>query len=546
MAKIEIKNLTYYYPETKYPSLSDINISIGAGELAVLVGSSGSGKSTLLRTISGLIPGFYQGKLEGYVYIDGDKLNQLSRREIAQKVALLFQEPEHQIVKTKVVNEIAFSMENIGVKPQVMRRRIAEVSSALDLVAELERNVNNLSGGTKQKVVLASVLALQPEILLLDEPISQLDPVAAQEILNIIRHLNEDLGITVVIAEHRIDSFLSWADRVIAMDKGRVLFNGSPREYAVWANSNDYGLIPSLSRLFAEAGFTNIPLNVKEARREIKPLDLKLEEGNNIKSSVAADEPILTIKEMSFKYDKANIAVNDISLKLAKGEWTSVIGHNGAGKSTLLKLISGILKPDGGQVLLNGRDIHASSSGIDFIKVGYVPQNPDDFLFLPTVEEEVTYRLKSIEEDRLIGVLETLGLSEYRYHNPQDLSFGQKQRVVLASVLMNGPQVICLDEPTRGLDYILKSQLGQILRELKKNGTTIIMVSNDIEFMAEYSDRIAVMFKGQVVDYGDKKEILKDASFYTSQIGLLFKNIDNNILTYEEALPILKKTRQRI
>lgn len=546
MAKIEINNLTYYYPESKKPSLCDINLSIASGEFVVLVGSSGSGKSTLLRTISGLVPSFYQGKLEGHVYIDNDRVDQLTRREIAKKVALLFQEPEHQIVKSKVVNEIAFSMENIGVKPKVMRRRVAEVSTALNLVSELEKNVNNLSGGTKQKVVLASVLALQPEILLLDEPISQLDPIASQDILNIVRHLNEDLGMTVIMAEHRLENILSWADKVVALDNGEVLFAGKPREYARWANSNAYRLIPPLSRLFVEAKFSNIPLNIKEARKEIEPLDFVFNEVGNSKLTTTINEPILTIKDLSYKYNKANVAVNNASLKLGKGEWTSIIGHNGAGKSTLLKLICGILKPESGQVLLNGQDIHDSSHNSNLTKVGYVPQNPDDFLYLPTVEEEVTYNLGNVDEDKLVNLLKTLGLDEYRHHNPQDLSFGQKQRVVLASVLIREPQVICLDEPTRGLDYIFKSQLANILQGLKKKGTTLIIVSNDIEFMAEFSDTIIVMFQGEVVGYGDKKELLTDSSFYLPQIGRLFKNINDNILTYGEALPMLKRAKNSL
>lgn len=537
MAKIEIKDLTYYYPESSLPALTNINLLVNPGELVVLVGSSGSGKSTLLRTISGLVPGFYQGKLEGQVYIDNDKVSQLTRREIVKKVALLFQEPEHQIVKSKVVNEIAFSMENIGIDRKVMKRRVAEVSDALNLVAELEKKVSKLSGGTKQKIVLASVLALQPNILLLDEPISQLDPIAAQDILNIIRHLNEDLGMTVIIAEHRLENLLGCADRVVAIEKGEIVFNGKSREYACWANSNNYGLIPYISRLFVEGKFRNIPLNIKEARQELENFTFEFKEANNL-SSTTSNEPYLTVKDLSYQYDKDNLAVNNVNLKLFKGEWTSIIGHNGAGKSTLLKLISGILKPDSGQIVLAGRDINALSS--TSTKVGYVPQNPEDFLYLPTVEEELTYGLKNIDEVKLVNLLKRLGLYEYRYHNPQDLSFGQKQRVVLASVLMSEPQVICLDEPTRGLDYILKTQLGTILREIKENGTTIIMVSNDVELIAEFTDSIIVMAKGDVIDYGFKHDLLADSSFYAPQIKRLFKNINNNILTYEEALKFLK------
>ncbi|HZK43525.1 MAG TPA: ATP-binding cassette domain-containing protein [Syntrophomonadaceae bacterium] len=527
MAKVDIKDLVYYYPELSHPALNNINLSIESGEFVVLIGPSGSGKSTLLRAIAGLIPGFYRGKMDGEIYIGGEEIGKLSRRELASKVGLLFQEPESQIVKTKVENEIAFGMENIGVDFKVMQRRVAEISEALSLIPHLNQNVNELSGGSKQKLALASILAIQPDILLLDEPISQLDPIAAKDLLNVIRHLNEDLGITIILIEHRLENFIGWANRVVAFDGGYVLYDGSPEKYCKWAQNNNYSIIPDLPRLFAEANFLNIPLNVKEARKIISNLGLKSKAELTGKTKIiSSKEPFIDLQNISFKYTADSLGISEVNLTLYKDEFAAVIGHNGAGKTTLIKTITGILKPDRGKL------IRASDK-----LVGYVPQNPDDFLYLPTVEEEIKSNLA--DKNELEGYLDLFALTEYRHSSPRDLSFGEKQRVVLATVLGTKPEILCLDEPTRGLDYKLKKQLGELLNEINNQGTSIILVSNDMEFIAEYSKTIILMFKGKVIDYGTKYDILSDSNFYAPQVNRLFKDIDKKILTFQEATHLL-------
>lgn len=527
MAKVDIKDLVYYYPELSHPALNNINLSIESGEFVVLIGPSGSGKSTLLRAIAGLIPGFYRGKMDGEIYIGGEEIGKLSRRELASKVGLLFQEPESQIVKTKVENEIAFGMENIGVDFKVMQRRVAEISEALSLIPHLNQNVNELSGGSKQKLALASILAIQPDILLLDEPISQLDPIAAKDLLNVIRHLNEDLGITIILIEHRLENFIGWANRVVALDGGYVLYDGSPEKYCKWAQNNNYSIIPDLPRLFAEANFLNIPLNVKEARKIISNLGLKSKAELTGKTKIiSSKEPFIDLQNISFKYTADSLGISEVNLTLYKDEFAAVIGHNGAGKTTLIKTITGILKPDRGKL------IRASDK-----LVGYVPQNPDDFLYLPTVEEEIKSNLA--DKNELESYLDLFALAEYRHSSPRDLSFGEKQRVVLATVLGTKPEILCLDEPTRGLDYKLKKQLGELLNEINNQGTSIILVSNDMEFIAEYSKTIILMFKGKVIDYGTKYDILSDSNFYAPQVNRLFKDIDKKILTFQEATHLL-------
>lgn len=535
MARVRIENLTYYYPETEKPALENINLNINTGEFVVLVGSSGSGKSSLLRCIAGIIPNFYQGQLMGQVLIEEINLNKLTPREIANKIAILFQEPEHQLIKHRVENEIAFSLENLGIDRQDMKQRVAEVSTTLNLVPYLDANISELSGGLKQKIALASILVRQPEILLLDEPLSQLDPVAAADLLNVIRVLHEELGITVIMTEHRLENLLSIAKRVVVMENGKVLYDGTVKGYPRWAKANNYQLIPNIPKLFAEANFLNVPMNVQEGKNLlanfILPSSLNINPPLPYKPKEDSPKPLINFKNVSYQYPNNLVGVKNVTLNFKKGETTAIIGHNGAGKSTLLKLTAGILKPTKGRI--NTR------------KCGYLPQNPDDFLFLPTVVEELTYNLETQDKRaRVDELLEIFNLSLYKNYNPRDLSFGQKQLVVLAAVLIHEPPVICLDEPTRGLDYRVKKELGDIFKAIKKTGKTIIIVSNDIEFIAEYSDNIIIMSKGEIVATDNKYDILTKATFYAPQVNRLFKNINDNILTYQEATDFLKLHQQ--
>ncbi len=538
MVKIRLENVTYYYPDAVNPALQNINLIINRGDFVLLVGSSGSGKSTLLRSIAGLIPNFYPGKLIGQVLIDEVNLNRLSPRQIADKIALLFQEVEAQMVKNQVENEIAFSLENLGINPQIMKQRVAEISNALNLVPYLGERLTELSGGMKQRVVLAATLVRQPDILLLDEPISQLDPIAAKDLLSVIRYLHEELGITVIIAEHRLESIISMVTRVVAMEEGEILYDGAVGAYPGWAVANNYRLIPDIPKLFAQAGFLEIPLNVQVARQIIANPGNTIQEETSL--AEASSEPnkaeakaIITFKNVSYKYSPGLLGVKNINISFPGGETSAIIGHNGAGKSTLLKLIASILKADKGQVLLKGRNIKRQQKPP---KIGYVPQNPDEFLYLSTVEEELSHNLSIGDKaSKIESWLHKFNLTAYRYVDPRDLSLGEKQLVVLAAVLIHEPEIICLDEPTRGLDYSWQSNLGKVLAEIKRKGTTIIMVTNDIEFIAKYTDNIAIMSKGEVIDFGDKYDILTKATFYAPQVNRVFRQVNNSILTYDDA-----------
>ncbi|MDD2498265.1 MAG: energy-coupling factor transporter ATPase [Desulfitobacteriaceae bacterium] len=556
MAVIKIENLNYRYPETETPALKNIDLEIPEGQFVLLVGGSGCGKSTLLRALAGLVPDFYGGKLEGKIYFDRQEMGKIDRQQFVQKVGMVFQDPESQLVMTDVEMEIFFGLENAGASPRLMKRRVMEVSEALGLSDYLHSFIPELSGGEKQKVALAGVMALQPEILLLDEPTSQLDPVSGEEILNMARRLNEENGVTVVLVEQRLERCLHLADRIIVMDQGGIVFDGrDAAATARWALRHETSFIPPLVRLFAGRGFQDVPVTVKEGRRMLRSL---VPQGK-ISSPVAVTQEIdrekednsshiVEVKNLWFTYANGREIIKNLNMKIKPGTFTVLMGENGAGKTTLLQMLNGLIKPGRGQVSIFGKDTRSQSVEELAVHVGYLSQDPNDYLFLPTVRKELFFTLKNLgladREDKQKAVEETagrLGLAPYLEKNPRDLSSGERQRVALASVLVARPQLLLLDEPTRGLDYRLKEELGNILIELKEAGTAIFMITHDVEFAAEYAQDIILMSEGTIVDRGSKYQVLTDSTFYASQVSKLFKNIADHVVTLAQGEELLEE-----
>ncbi|MFZ5754425.1 MAG: ABC transporter ATP-binding protein [Bacillota bacterium] len=551
MALVEVKDLTYYYPETDKPALDKINLSINEGEFVLIVGGSGSGKSSLVRALAGLIPDFYGGKYGGSVSIAGVELRQMGRESLVQKVGMVFQDPESQLVMTNVEQELAFGLENLGLPKSLMKRRIMEVAEALSLTPLLKSNTPELSGGLKQKVALASILAMQPDILILDEPTSQLDPVAGEEILTIIRRLNEDNGITVILIEQRLERCFHLADRFLVMEQGQIVYNHTDRgEIAKWAVENKSPFIPPLAKLFTVAGFSEIPLTVKEGRKLLKAVssvsnqEFKKEESNPRTVSSGKKEPLVEIEKMWFAYENGTEALQNINFKIYPGDLIVLMGENAAGKTTLLKNIRGLLKPTRGKIKILHQDIRETSveqlAGI----VGYLSQNPNDYLFLPTVREELAFTLQNLclkDNGKIDKWLERLDLTRYAMSNPRDLSSGERQRVALASVLVAEPQLILLDEPTRGLDYELKNNLGQLLLELQKEGKALLVVTHDVEFAAEFAQEVVLMTQGTIIARGSKYEMLTQSTFYSPQVSKLFNKFDDTVVTLREGEQALKR-----
>jgi len=554
VADIKIEDLKYYYPDSKKPSLDRINLEIPEGQFVLVVGGSGSGKSSLVRAIAGLIPDFYGGTYGGKVYIDNKELRQVDRRSLAQQIGMVFQDPESQLVMTNVEQEIAFGMENVGMPNNLMKRRVMEVTSALGLSSYLNSFIPELSGGQKQKVALASVLAMQPDILLLDEPTSQLDPIAGEEILTMVRRLNEENGITVVLIEQRLERCFHLADRMLVMDKGRIAYDHhAPDAIAHWAVKNNTPFIPPLAQLFASVEYPEIPVTVKQGRRILKsyyPFESSTTGRQVIIKNppeglqVSEEESVVDIQNLWFTYSNGQEVLKNVNLNIAPGEFVVIMGENGAGKTTLMKNINGILKPGRGHVGVSGRDTRKCSVEELASVVGYLSQDPNDYLFLPSVREELAYTMNNlgIKDDGIIKeILERLYLMPHAEKNPRDLSTGERQRVALASVLVARPKLLLLDEPTRGLDYLLKEELGNILLQFQKEGTAIIIITHDVEFAAEYADRIVLMADGTIVASGSKYDILTNSTFYSPQISKLFNNIIDNVVTLKQGKDILNR-----
>ena len=552
MPIFKVENLTYYYPGTKEPALRGINLEIKDGEFILIAGGSGSGKSTLARVLAGLIPDFYGGRLGGKVFFAGKEIKTMDRRKLAREVGMVFQDPEKQIVQTSVEAEIAFGLENLGLPGNEMARRVAETCSFMNLSPLKDAFTANLSGGQKQKLALASVLAMQPRVLVLDEPTSQLDPVSAEEILNLVKRLNEEMGFTVILVEQRMERCFHLADRVLLIEEGEIVCAGDAREVARRAVQRDRPFIPPVARFFAAFNTSWIPVTVKEGRELLrahlnpkninaKPAVPCLKKFSTVKDRERNNA--ISLKNVWFTYPDGCAALKDINLDIKEGDFTAVLGENGAGKSTLLKLVAGLLKPGRGKVYVQGKD--TGKNGYKEIRkfMAYLSQNPNDYLFQETVEDELRFTLNNFglkEENLLEDVIRKLHLERYRRRNPRDLSSGERQRVALASVLVTGPGLLILDEPTRGIDVRLKAELGKFLQEEAAAGKTVVVVTHDVEFASEFADHIVMMFAGRIVSAGEKHAVLGKSIFYAPQISKMCRGLFEGVLTFAEARDMLR------
>jgi energy-coupling factor transport system ATP-binding protein len=548
----EIKDLIYYYPEAEKPALDRISLDIEEGEFVLVAGGSGSGKSSLARVLSGLLPDFYGGRFGGKVLFKGTDLRSMDRRKLARNVGMVFQDPEKQLIMTGVEAEIAFGLENLGLPKKEMMRRVAEVIGFLDLAAIKREFTADLSGGQKQKLALASVLAMQPQVLILDEPTSQLDPVAAEDFFNLVRRLNEEMGFTVVLIEQRLERCYHLADRVLLMDGGKIVCAGRPDQVVSWSVQRDKFFLPPVARFFSLMGFSSVPVTIKDGRKKLRiSLKGKHYSGqadkclmNTLKKNVPAKAensmpPLAEVKNLWFTYSNGKEALQNINLQIRAGDFVVVLGENGAGKSTLLKTMTGLLQPGRGKVLYRGADFNRNKEQYMGRKVAYLSQNPNDYLFQRTVEDELMFTLKNcqMEDDGIVDkLLADLYIDSYRKVNPRDLSCGERQRVALASVLVTRPELLVLDEPTRGVDYQIKADLGNYLSGQAKAGVGVLLVTHDVEFAAEYASRVIMMFDGQIICEGTKHEVLGTSVFYSPQICKLCTGYFDNIVTFQEAL----------
>jgi len=555
---IRIEGLTFYYSGATQPSLQDINLEVNGGEFVLVTGPSGGGKSSLCRCLNGLIPHFYGGKIAGRVEVGGLDTLKHSTKELATRVGMVFQDPENQLVSLDVEREIAFGLENLAFPKNLIAKRIEESLDTLGISDLRHRQLHELSGGEKQKVAIASVLALHPSILILDEPTSELDPKGAEELLSVAMRLNDELGLTVILVEHRLDRVLQYADRLIVLNRGTVAVDGKVRDVmsSRYQELFQMGIgVPPMIRLVQELkdrgiGIEGTPLTVKEGRAMLDKAFHRASGQFTRSSESNGGRPLVETKRLWHAYPNGLTALKNVSLSIDEGEFVAIMGRNASGKSTLVKHFNRLLTPTKGRVKIDGIDTKETTIAELARKVGFVFQNPNDHLFADTVTEEITFTLKNLGfgsgeiKSRTSEMLEKFNLGEYRNHYPRSLSGGEKQRVALASVIAVRPKILILDEPTRGMEYRLKSELIRFLEEYRQRGNTVILVSHDVEMVAECADRVILLSEGKVVVDGEKHEVLSQALLFSPQINRLAQafaryGVPNNILTVDEALDML-------
>jgi energy-coupling factor transporter ATP-binding protein EcfA2 len=541
---IRFEHVTYTYPEAAQPVLQDIDLHLPEAALTLLVGPSGAGKSTLLRCTNGLVPHFSGGWLRGSISVDGWNPVTATPQTMSRHVGFVFQDPEAQFVMNQVEDEIAFALENAAMPAQEMRLRVEEVLDMLDLAPLRERRLDTLSGGERQRVAIAAALAFRPRVLVLDEPTSQLDPQSAEDVLQALVRLNTDLGLTVLLAEHRLERVLPFVDRLVYLPgDGSGPLAGSPREVLPQLE-----LVPPLIALGKAMDWQPLPLTIKEGMK----FSLRSKGGAPTQERLArrpgVGEPLVQARDVSVAYH-GQPAVRGVDVDMWPGEIVVLMGRNGSGKTTLLKSLVGLERPQAGRVRVAGQDIARLDVADVCRTVGYLPQDPNALLFAESVAEELMITLRN---HRLVdrqgktlsdlplnpqALLKRLGLAGMAHRYPRDLSVGERQRVALGAVTVTRPRALLLDEPTRGLDYAAKRGLAHLLREWRDEGMAILLVTHDVEFAAGIADHILLMSQGEIIASGDPAEVMGTSPLFAPQVARLFPG--SGWLTVEDALPHL-------
>ena len=530
MKQIVFENFGFSYPESE-KSLDGINLNIEKGEFIVLCGKSGCGKTTFLRQLkSAVAPA---GKTEGRILLNGTDIKEISEYDAAFKIGMVFQDPESGIVTDKVWHELAFGLESLGMSPDAIRLRVAEMSEFFGLNEHFNRKISELSGGMKQLLNLASVMAMAPEALLLDEPTSQLDPVAASDFLSSVYRINRELGITVIITEHRLEELLGYADRVLVMENGRIKLECSPRELCLKGGlEDDYigQLMPSAVKIYNALGEGNeCPLTVNEAAKWLRGIfDGEPEIRRIDRKAKSFDKNAVELKNVSFRYEKnGNDILENLSLKVPEGSVFAILGGNGEGKSTLLKLACGAEKPVYGKVKTNG-------------KVSMLPQNVQTLFTQNTVREELSEVCADSEKIKQASVL--TNIEKILDKHPYDISGGEQQRTALAKILLTDPDILLLDEPTKGMDCEFKLNFAEILKSL---GKTVVMVSHDVEFCAENADFCAMLFDGKIVSCSTAGDFFSGNFFYTTCANRISRNVFENCVTDKEVIALCRENLKK-
>jgi energy-coupling factor transport system ATP-binding protein len=546
---VSFDHVTYHYPGAKAPALDDVSFELEAGEFCLLAGLSGHGKTTLLHAACGLVPHFHGGTFAGTVSLAGLDTREHGPAHLGGHVGVLFQDPETQLVMSSVRAELALALESRGHSAAAVARGVEEVALALGIDALLDRSTHELSGGEKQRVALGAALAGRPQVVLLDEPTSQLDPVAGDELIGLLRRLNEEWETTIVLAEHRLERCLGAADRVISLEVGRVAHDGDPKSFLKWAAQHEPALQTPGAKLFALAGLSPAPTGVKQARSTLRARGLLPDEMDPLTSATPAEDrdralaesprperapglrgllggrkgapPALRLKGVWHELRDGPAILRGVDLTLAPGESVALMGRNGAGKSTLLRHAAGLMEPTRGRVERAGR-------------VALLLQNPGDYLIHERVGEEASP-----------AALAAVGLAAMAERNPKDLSGGERQRLALAIVTGGDgdpPAVLALDEPTRGMDRGAKAELAREVRRRAEQGQAVIVATHDPEFAAACANRAVLLADGRVIADGSAAELLAGGWYFATETARILGGAGGALLP-EQGAELLRSPR---
>ncbi|MGI6203811.1 MAG: ECF transporter S component [Anaerovoracaceae bacterium] len=545
MEAFAVRDLTFTYAEASMPAVRDVTFSVDRGEFVLLCGKSGCGKTTLLRNLKSVLAP--HGTRSGSIMYMGRPIDSVSEREQASSIGFVLQDPDNQIVTDKVWHELAFGLESLGMDNRTIRMRVAETATYFGLQSRFEDKVSELSGGGKQLLNLAAVTAMRPDVLILDEPASQLDPSAASDLFDMLKKLNLDTGMTVIMTEHRLDEVMPQADRVIIMDEGRIVADGTPAEAGRAAARGAGGMLlsmPAPVRIYSELSGRGIgenlacPVDVREGR---KYLDRLLSGREIIKDRLpeggAPDggETAVSVKSASFRYERDSAdVIKGLDLEVRRGEIYALVGGNGTGKTTTLRILGGKLRPYKGKIKTSGT-------------VGMLPQDAQTVFGSDTVEKDLLASLEGIDiskeekSGRVRKAAEEADIGNLLDRHPYDLSGGEQQRAALAKVLLTEPDILLLDEPTKGIDNEFKAKLAGVLSRLACAGMTVIIVSHDIEFCAQYADRCGMFFNGQITAEGSPREFFSGNSFYTTSANRMSRHVFINAVTAADVAELVSE-----
>ena len=532
--KIKIKNLIFSYPNSEKKALDDINLTVNQGEFVTICGKSGCGKSTLLRHLKPILTP--HGKTSGEIYFDGKSIYDLSDREQAENIGFVMQNPDNQIVTDKVWHELVFGLESLGINSAEIRSKAAEMASFFGIQNWFYENVANLSGGQKQILNLASVMIMNPTLLLLDEPSSQLDPISAHDFFTMLERINTELGVTIILSEHNLSEVFPLSDKVVVMEDGKITTENTPYKIGEELKQNSmFAALPTPTKIYYSLGNNsgNCPITIRDGHKWLEKQQINEHFEFKSEKNRINTEPILELKDVWFRYEKnSDDILKGLSFKVHENEFYAIVGGNGVGKSTALSVISKINKPYRGKVFIN-----------DDTKVAVMPQNPQSLFLKKSVLEELYDAVFDVEKEKrkneIEYVIKLCELDNLLENHPYDLSGGEQQRVALAKMLLRKPDLLVLDEPTKGLDACFKRKLATILKSLQKNGMTVLMVTHDIEFCAEYADICAMFFDGKIVSEAPPRKFFAENNFYTTSAKRMADGIIENAVLDKDIIRAL-------